>query len=399
MHTMAIEAGIGTSTARDHILAVKEAVSEARLNLGKDKIDLVFIFSSAEFAHPGVLKLIEQALGPLPVLGCSGFAVISSRGITKHGLVIMLLSLPEGIYLNTAHIKEISRRSSLSAGEELGEKLLYGFRSVQRSLSIIFSDGLLKDSSELINGLQERLGRSFPLVGASSSDNLAFERTSVYCGQEVSSDSCCGLLLGGKLNFGLGVKHGWKPLGKPRRVTASKGNTVVQIDNTCAVKIYEDYFSRSVSELKKDLKRISTLYPIGIYLSGEDEYLLRNISSIEEDGSLVFQGNIPQDSQVRLMIGTKESCLNATHQAAEEVRKNLSGHKINFLLVFDSVSRYILLGRQAEKELEAIQEEIGRDTPLVGVYTYGEQAPLRGINYLGRTYFHNQTVTILGIAG
>jgi len=67
--------------------------------------------------------------------------------------------------------------------------------------------------------------------------------------------------------------------------------------------------------------------------------------------------------------------------------------------VFDSISRYILLGRQANKELEIIQAGLGKDTPLIGIYTYGEQAPLRAVNYLGRTYFHNQTIAILAMGG
>ena len=99
------------------------------------------------------------------------------------------------------------------------------------------------------------------------------------------------------------------------------------------------------------------------------------------------------------MIGTKETCLAATHQAIEEVKKGLFGRPCNFVLVFDSISRYILLGRQAGKELEIIKEQMGKDTPIIGLCTYGEQAPLRSINYLGKTYFQNQTITIVAIGG
>jgi hypothetical protein len=149
--------------------------------------------------------------------------------------------------------------------------------------------------------------------------------------------------------------------------------------------------------LKKDLKHISTLYPIGIYLPGEEEYLLRNILSIEENGSIALQGDIPQESTVRLMIGTKESCLTATHQAVDEVKRAFLHRTVDLALVFDSASRYTLLGRQASQELRIIKERLGEDIPVIGMYTYGEQAPLRSIDYLGRTYFHNQTITILAI--
>ena len=395
---MAIKVGVGLTTEKDHIRAAKEAVNQARINIHTDKLDLAFVFSSIEFAHSSVFKTISSLLGEVPIIGCSSLAIISHQGIFKHGLIIMLLSIPEGIYFNTAYVKEVSAKSTATAGEELGEKLLYGFKGVRRDLSMIFSDGLIQDGPGLIWGLQEKLGMSFPLVGASASDNLSFQKTYLYFNQEIFTDAACGMLWGGKLNFGLGIKHGWKPLGKPRSVTKSKGNVVEKIDNAPAIKIYEEYFAKDISELKKDLKHISILYPIGIYLPGEEEYLLRNISSIKEDGSLVFQGNVPQDSQVRLMIGSKESCLAATRQAAEEVKKGLLGRALNFVFVFDSVSRYILLGRQANQELDIIKTQLGKDIPVIGLYSYGEQAPLRAISYLGRTYFHNQTVTILGIS-
>jgi hypothetical protein len=97
------------------------------------------------------------------------------------------------------------------------------------------------------------------------------------------------------------------------------------------------------------------------------------------------------------MIGTKESCLAATSQALEEAKKGLSGQPSNFIFIFDSISRYILLGRQANKELEIIKEGLEKDVPIMGIYTYGEQAPLRATSYQGQTYFHNQTIAILGI--
>jgi len=396
---MAIQVGIGSSTQKDSILAAKEAVSEARLKIGNAKADLAIVFSSIDLSGTPLLKTISNYLSGIRVLGCSGAAIISNRGIFKHGLVIMLLSHSQGVYFNTGLVKNIMERSAVQAGEELGENLLHGFQGIRRDLSVMFSDGLIESSSDLISGLQERVGVSFPLAGASAADNLAFKKTYIYFDQEIISNAACGILWGGKLNFGLGTKHGWKPLGKPRKVTKASGNIINEIDNAPAIRIYEDYLAMDTAELKNELKRISILYPIGIYLPGEEEFLLRNLFSIEDNGSIVLQGNVPQNSQIRLMIGTKETCLAATHQAIEEVKKGLSGRPCNFVLVFDSISRYILLGRQAGKELEIIKEHLGKDTPIIGLCTYGEQAPLRSINYLGKTYFQNQTITIVAIGG
>lgn len=388
---------MGFSVNKEPAQATHEALQQARINLRQEQVNLALVFSSIEFASDVTLSAIENYLPDVPVLGASGAAVIFNQEILRHGLVIVLMSFSQDIYFNTACTKEIQAKGSLSAGQELGESLLYGFKGVRRDLSLIFSDGLIVNNQDLLNGLQERLGRSFPVVGASASDNKAFARTYVYFNQEALVDACCGILWGGKFNFGLGIKHGWKPLGKPRYVTRSSGNIVYEIDAQPAAKLYTDYLATDFPSLRKELNHISTLYPLGVYLDAEQDYLLRNILNIEDDGSLTLQGDIIQGSQIRLMIGTKESCINATRQAFYDVKNGLSGRKMSIMLVFNSISRYLLLGRQANKELASIRELVTDNIPMAGLYTYGEQAPLKAIDYQGRSYSHNQTIALLGI--
>jgi len=398
---------VGLSTEKDPNLAAKEAARIAVNNMRGERIDLAIAFSSIDLAYPILMKVLSASLGHVPIIGSSGAAIISNQGIHKHGLVVMLLSFSSGVYFNTAFVREIKAKTSLNAGRELGEKLLSGFKDIRRVISITFSDGLMDEGSNFINGLQERLGKSFPLAGASASDNMRFLKTYVYFNQDIFNDGAVGLILGGKLNFGLGIKHGWKPLGKPRTVTKAQGNVVYEIDGQPAVRIYEEYLDRNITQLRKELKRISILYPLGMYLTGEAEYLLRNILSIENNGSMRLQGNISEGSLIRLMIGTKESCLEATLQATQEAKVGLSSKLAvfetkkmnNFALVFDSISRYMLLRRDAERELEIIRKGLGENTPLIGLYTYGEQAPLMAVSYQGQAYFHNQTVAILAFGG
>lgn len=396
---MSINVGVGLSTAKDPIYAAQEALQQARIRFSDEKIDLVFVFATINLSTPVILKTIRSFIPDLPVIGCSGAAVIYDENSYNSGLIIMLLGFPEGVYFNTGFVNNIKNKTPISAGEELGEKLLYGFRNIRRDLSLIFCDGLIDNTQDLVNGMQEKLGRSFPLVGACASDNLKYIRTNIFHNDDVLSDSACAVLWGGKINFGLGIKHGWKALGKQHLVTKSRGNIIYEIDSRPATYLYEEYLGCDVKKLRSELRFISVLYPIGIYLPGEEEYLLRNIRSIGNDSTLTLQGSIPENSQVRLMIGTKESCLQATSQAIDDVNKGLAGKSPDFIFIFDSISRNILLRRDAKKELEIIKKQFGPEIPMVGLYTYGEQAPLTAIGYHGKAYLHNQTVTLLAIGG
>ena len=389
--------GFGFSQLKDPILAANEAIGQATVGLKNTPATLALIFTSIEFAQPLVLRVTNNLLGEIPILGCSSPGIMTNQGVFKHGFAILLLSLNPQTFFNVAAVKNINNKTPLLSGKELGDKLLFGFKNVPRSLSIILSDKLTTEGTHLINGLQESLGKSFPLIGASASDNFQNHKTYQYLNKEILTESCSGILFGGKFNFGFGIKHGWKPLGKMRCVTSSCGNVIKEIDGLAAVKLYEDYFAKNTLDLAKELRRISIYYPLGIYLSGEKEYLLRNIVSIKDDGSLVTQGDIPQNSKIRLMISTEDSRLAATAAACEEAKRNLGAQKIKFLIIFTSAARFSILRGQNDTELCVIKAVFGVDTPLIGIYTNGEQAPLKSINYLGRTYFHNQSINILAI--
>ena len=396
---MAIKISTGISLDKDPVRAAHIAVKEAMLGLRAEKIDLALVFSSIEFARPDVIKLISDVSGAAALAGASSLAVITDKGIFRHAIAVTLLSLPENIYFSAACARELTPSTIAGAANELGGQLLNDFHNARRDLALIFSDGLMRDGSLLLNGLQERLGTSFPIVGGSASDDLSFKKTYVYYNKEALNYAACSILWGGKLSFGFGTKHGWKAIGKPRRVTRASGNTVYEIDGLPAANVYKEYFGCDLNKLQLELRRISILYPIGIYQSKEEEYLLRNIFSVDDDGAIVFAGSVPEKSMIKLMIGTEESCLDATRQALAEARSGMEGRSINLALIFDSASRHILLGRKAAKELEIIKNGLDKDTSVLGLYTYGEQAPLKTFDYYGKAHFHNQSITILTMGG
>lgn len=387
--------GIGASTEQDHLKAVKEAAGKARIGLNAGKIDLALLFTTREFSHSLVLRAIADIIGPIPLFGASSSAVISGQGALKHGLAIILFSFSESTYFNVDCVKDIAEENTLSAGVQLGEKLLYGCKNARRNLSVIFSNIDTPDSSGLITGLQQKLGKSFPLIGAT----VGHQGNSLYFNSEILHNSSCGILWGGKLNFNLGIEHGWQPLGKPRQITKATADVVNEIDGLPAVNLYKEYFAKEIPELKRELKRIAVFYPLGISISEKKEYLLRSVVSIRNDGSLVFRGEVPEGSTIRLMISSKEGCLLSARKAAQAAIKNMEGRKIELALIFNSLSRHTLLGRQATQEIKTVQETLGEDVPLAGIYTATEQAPLGFINYsLGKTYIHNNSIAILTIA-
>ena len=97
------------------------------------------------------------------------------------------------------------------------------------------------------------------------------------------------------------------------------------------------------------------------------------------------------------MIGNKETCLQATEQAAQELKGQLGYQKPSVVLVFESMLRYKLLGRSKGEGIKLIQEIIGPDIPLFGMYSYGEIFPLKTpANHL-ETMANNGSIILLAI--
>jgi hypothetical protein len=406
-----IDIGIGISLEKNPILAGKEAARLAKTNMRQGKIDLAFVFACTNLSYITLLKTIAASLQDAPILGCSSSSILCNQGVFKQGVAIMALGFPEGSGFKIACVKDIKNKGGINAGGDLGGRLLHNWPNIQRILSVVFSNAAIKDSAGLLYGLQERLGTTFPLAGSYVGDNLAGLRNYIYFNQELNSDACAGILLGGRLNFGLGIRHGWKPLGKPHLISASKDNTVYSIDDKPAAELYQEYLGYNLARLKRELKFISAFYPLGITAQGQQECLLRSIEGIENDGSLLLRGNIPKGSAVRLMIGTKETCLDAAKRAAEQAKKNIFDFTTEpgkdskreptrrFALVFNSVSRQQLLRTDTKKEMAAVQERLGKDIPFIGVGTYAELAPLAMGGYRGKVYLYSQTINILTVEG
>ena len=80
------------------------------------------------------------------------------------------------------------------------------------------------------------------------------------------------------------------------------------------------------------------------------------------------------------MIGSKEKAVEAAQEAAEKLMKDFEaqGSAPKFVLMFNCIAREKLFGEAANDEIQAVMEIIGKDVPLLGFYTYGEQAPFRG---------------------
>ena len=315
---MTTHIGIGFSKDENPFRAAQEAAIHAKLHLDTPvtPVNFVLIFSTVHYSRMESLEIIQETFPQAKIIGCSTSGLILSKTIETRGISILAIS-SQDIRFEANCLKDITEQNIAAASQEFADQCFRNFGSHRRQLSLLLCDGLLKGSPVLLKSLREKLGQLSPILGAGSSDNFQYAKTYQYFQNEVLSNAAIAVVMGGQMNIGISSQHGWKPLGKPRIINKVDKNIIQEINGKKAISIYEEFFAEQAAALfSSRLNRMRVFYPLGFSVSDERKYLLQNVIEVLEDGSLVCQSDIPEGSEVHIMIGNKDSCKQAAHDAA-----------------------------------------------------------------------------------
>ena len=388
-----IKAGIGKSNYSDPAKAGAEACQKA-LEKIKGKANLIFVFSTVAYDQKRILEGVRSVSKEIPLIGCSDSGEITGEGpVSKHVAVMAFYSEKINFTLGVGRGAE---RDSYQAGKQLAQEIKEKAKE-KINLIMVLTEGLPENGAAILRGIQEIFGKNFPIIGGAAGDDFLFQKTYQYYNDQVLSGAVVGIGFSGKFSFGVGVKHGWEPIGLPMKVTKTEGAKLIEVNNRPALSIYKDYFGKKAEELiKEPIARIAYTYPLGMSVEGSDELLIRDVVIADEKGVITCAAEIPEGSEIRLMLGDPDKAIKAAKEAAKQALAQLKETKPQAIFVFDCMARNKLLGARIGEEIAAIQNVLGKEVPLIGFYTYGELAPLGGI--LGPESFcvwHNETMVLM----
>lgn len=388
-----IKAGVGRSNNIGAIEAGEEACRKAIGEAG-GKADLIIVFSTVAYEQKEVIEGVKSVSKEIPLVGCSDAGEITTQGPSEKGVAVMALQAPNMEF--SVGVGNGADKDSFLAGKSAAEEAK---RKAKKPFLIflMFLDGLAENGAAAVRGAQSILGENFPIIGGSAGDDFLFQKTYQYCDDQILTSTVVGVGLSGKFSFGVGVRHGWEPIGLPMKATKSQGGKLIEIDNRPALSIYEDYFGKKAEDLTKEpIARMAYTYPLGLTVQGSTELLLRDVIIANEKGEITCAAEIPEGSEIRLMMGDSENAIKAAKEAAQNALEQLKGSLPKAIFVFNCIARHKLLGMKIGEEITAIQNVLGKDVPLIGFYTYGELAPFGGtLGPTCRPAFHNETMALL----
>lgn len=361
----------------------KKAESEGSIEASKDlHVSLVLLFGDVEsMENREHYEYFSKNYPNASIVGASTAGTIENGLVSEHTMVATLIELEK------SHVKVVSMDSLNN--ENMREKSLELIERLPKDgLKHIFvlMDGMKLNGALFIKAI-ESLNSEFSVSGGLAGDSYDFART-VVIGDGVAKESSAVAVgfYGDSLHVSVGCETGWEEFGAQRVITRSEGNTLYEIDNKPALNLYEDY----LGEFIKDLPLSGLRFPLNIQEYDGDKELVRVMMGINEDNSLLFAGDVPQGSKVRLMKTNVNNLVEGARLSAQSVSQHNS--KDSLALTVSCSGRRSVLKQLVDAELEAIEETLGEKTHMCGFYSYGELAPFSDKPYDCK--LHNQTMTL-----
>jgi hypothetical protein len=388
---ISIQIGTGIGKEESAFQAGRNAAKQAMGKIGSSKCDLVLVFSSVKFDLHELIKGVRSITGQAKIVGCTTSGEITNYGRQTESTVVLCMKTDTEIYTS---FNEGIKTNGQKTGEELSEKLIKGFSESVKGTMMILPDGLAGNLSPLVRGIYDTSGANVRLVGGSAGDDFQFKSTYQIFNDKVTSDGVCGILFPPEIKIGIGIKHGWSPIGELMVVTKSEGNILYELNNRPALDVYFEALNKPADNVTQMyLTEVSETSPIGIVEVG-GKHLIRHLYAPTPERGIACFGDIPQESIVSIMSGDKTTLIKSAEEASLEAISAIGGRNVKAVIVFDCVSRVFILKEKVNEEIEAIKKVLGRDIPIFGFYTYGEIGAFEG----GQPTFHNKTIIVCTIA-
>ena len=379
--------GHGHSVAADAREAGREAVHAALGGRTPAPGDLVVIFPSVSYDLEALHAGAMEAAGPAPVVGCTTVGAFTNQSQVPAGVVATHLAGGElsfgvcHVDCDAENIAGVTGRAAERARERAGEE---GYDSAL----MLLCDALTPDQRELARGAYEVTSAVVPMVGGVAGDDLRFEATMTFGEGRMSSSGIVCVWINSDRAIGVGVGHGWRPIGRPMLVTRSDGPVIHELDGLPALDAYLAQRGAPLLDGPNFSARAMDR-PLGLP-NAHGGYDLRHIHNHTPDGGLVMTTGVSEQSVVQVMRGDGDSLLGGAREAAEAAMADLDGPP-RLALVFSCCTRVPLLGARVGEEVEQISAAMG-GAPAGGFYTLGEFARVSG-----STGIHNSSVAILAL--
>ncbi|HVE13533.1 MAG TPA: FIST N-terminal domain-containing protein [Elusimicrobiota bacterium] len=404
--------GIGLGRDPDATKAALDAVRQAKKSCPRPT--LAVAFGSVHCDQKKVHAALCRELDPAILTGGSSYAEITTAGVTKGSVAVLLLEL-DGVRPRFAGAAVDG--GPKAAGEALARGLGGGPASGTLPLGLLFSSIGNGYDNDALKVLGTCLGR-FPLFGGLlcgdydlGMSHPKFWDNWQYSGPKLTRKAARLALLElprDDYRVAFGFEHGWEPVGPEVRLTKCKGPKVFEVDGMPVIDYYRQFVGADHSGdfFQILIQRFAFAMQLEGDYAGSSLIKLPVAVDCDEGSITYFPAEDLQGRRVRLILARRRGLVEGARRAAQRCKEALGGRKPSLLLVVSCCSRNRILHSRMELEVDAIRDVFGPDVPVFGFYSGGEIVPFLSryqdvvdpAKLFSGSHYHATTIGMMALA-
>jgi hypothetical protein len=376
-------AHVGRSAHPDPATAGHEAAGAALAD--HDDPGLLLLFASGAYDLPTLAAAVAETAMGVPVVGCSSAGEFDAAGPATHSVLALALGGP-GL---TFSVSAVSGSPPRDAGARVAA-CVGDIAAHPHQVLMLLADGGSATHADIVRGAYSVAGAGVPIVGgvAGHPEFGHDADCAIFYGGTVLHDAVLGVAIGSDAPLGIGVRHGWRPMGEPVLITGAEPGRVLELDGRPAADVYRE---RLGEDDPADLTVLG--HPLGMQQRAGEAHI-RSVM-VDGDPDRGLRCAAPAGALAWIMEADPDGVIDAADRACTDALATLGGADPCALLTFGCAARLKYLGGPeggACDEIAHLARQAG-DAVVAGLYTHGEFARTRGI-----TGYHHQTVVVLAIA-
>ena len=365
--------------------AIEECVTQIKKQLDDvpPELAVIFVSSHYESEYDQTVEMVREKLGSPRVFGCSGGGIIGGgQEVEQRAAVsITAASLP-GVEMVEFHL-DGDGLPDMDAGPTPWEELVKVTPS-QEPQFVILADPFSFPVQNLIMGLDFAFAASVKIGGLASGAQQE-GGNALFLGDKVYRSGAVGIALHGNIEVDTVVAQGCRPIGRSMRITGSRRNLLLELDDTPPLKVLKDIF-QTLNERDQGLMRHSLF--LGVVMDEllddpqQGDFLIRNVVGMDERTGSIAVGELLKEGQlVQFHLRDAETSAQDLTAVLGRYAADNRENTIEGALLFSCLGRGEYLYGRPNHDTGIFQEHLG-SVPLGGFFCNGEIGPVSGTTFL-----------------
>ena len=365
--------------------AIGECVGSLENQLDGQQPDLAVVFVSphhrAEYGK--VVSLVREYLPNARVFGCSGGGIIGNGvEVEQRPAVSVTAGVLPGVEIVEFHV-EANDVPDLDAGPNSWEELVKVTAGDDPHF-VMLADPFSFPTQNLLLGLDFAFARAAKIGGLASGGQQQ-GGNALFLGEETYHSGAVGLAVHGNITVDTVVAQGCRPIGNLMRITESRRNLLMSLDNKSPLAVLRELFEQS-DERDRGLMRHSLF--LGVVMDEfldspqQGDFLIRNVVGMDErSGNLAIGELLKEGQMVQFHLRDAETSAEDLTSVLDRYAADNRENQIQGALLFSCLGRGQYLYGRANHDTGIFHDKIGQ-VPLGGFFCNGEIGPVSGTTFL-----------------